>query len=68
MCYHSNITREKKGGARKTMRELREMPKYKCGRCGAEWIPRTLRPMRCPKCKTPYWNKPRKYKVATEKF
>ena len=33
---------------------------WKCGRCGHEWIPQiTTEPKRCPKCKSPYWNKPR---------
>jgi len=36
---------------------------YECERCGHEWIPRTkirFNPIICPKCKSPYWNKPRK--------
>ena len=30
-------------------------------RCGHEWLPRTKgdKPRVCPKCKSPYWNKPR---------
>lgn len=33
---------------------------WKCGRCGHEWIPQIVRePKRCPKCKSPYWNRPR---------
>jgi len=33
---------------------------YKCERCGKEWIPRKEeKPVVCPKCKSPYWNKPR---------
>lgn len=36
---------------------------FKCERCGHEWIPRTKeQPIICPKCKSPYWNKPRKEK------
>jgi len=38
---------------------------YKCERCGHEWIPRTKKeeqPIICPKCKSPYWNKPKKKK------
>ncbi len=30
-----------------------------CQRCGHMWVPR-LEPKSCPKCKTYYWNKPRK--------
>lgn len=34
--------------------------KYRCLRCGHEWIPRGSKPPgTCPGCKSPYWNKPR---------
>jgi hypothetical protein len=46
---------------------------YRCLRCEHEWIPRGLdqapgkrppdqaeEPRVCPKCKSPYWNRPRK--------
>lgn len=35
---------------------------YRCERCNHEWIPRDSdnEPRVCPKCKSPYWNKPRK--------
>lgn len=34
---------------------------YKCERCGHEWVPRNKEyPKVCPKCKTPYWDRPRK--------
>lgn len=37
---------------------------YKCERCGHQWVPRNQNkkedPRVCPKCKSPYWNKPRK--------
>jgi len=33
---------------------------YKCERCGHIWPPRGQEePRVCPKCKSPYWNKPR---------
>jgi len=32
---------------------------HKCLRCGYEWASRNLRPIRCAKCKTPYWDKER---------
>jgi len=37
---------------------------YKCERCGHIWAPRDNKqePMVCPKCKSPYWNIPRKKK------
>ena len=35
---------------------------FKCERCGHEWLPRNHQdhPRVCPKCKSPYWDKPRK--------
>lgn len=35
---------------------------YRCERCGHEWIPvrSGFAPKVCPKCKSPYWNTPRK--------
>jgi DNA-directed RNA polymerase subunit RPC12/RpoP len=43
---------------------------YRCERCGHEWIPRSTtegKPTICPKCKSPYWDKPRKMvAIATE--
>lgn len=35
----------------------------KCLRCGHKWTPRTDKPPKVcpnPKCKSPYWDKPRK--------
>lgn len=35
---------------------------YCCDRCEHEWLPRdkSKDPMICPKCKSPYWNTPRR--------
>ncbi len=36
---------------------------YHCYRCEHEWVPqksRTSEPKVCPKCKSPYWDKPRR--------
>lgn len=35
---------------------------YKCERCTHTWVPRDFKekPRVCPKCKSPYWDKPRK--------
>jgi predicted Zn-ribbon and HTH transcriptional regulator len=35
---------------------------YICERCGHKWIPKQLdvEPRVCPKCKSPYWNRPKK--------
>ena len=40
---------------------------FRCERCGHEWVPRDSdsEPRVCPKCKSPYWNKPRKTASAT---
>jgi len=37
---------------------------FKCERCEHEWIPNDIKqePTVCPKCKSPYWNKPRQKK------
>jgi len=33
----------------------------RCSRCGHEWIPRRATPPpTCPKCKSAYWDKPRR--------
>ena len=31
-----------------------------CLRCGHCWVPRQEQVTICPKCKSPYWDKPRK--------
>jgi hypothetical protein len=43
---------------------------YRCERCGHAWLPRKpepgqpeREPRTCPKCKSPYWNVPRKQKL-----
>ncbi len=35
---------------------------YRCERCEHEWLPRDKEhePRVCPRCKSPYWNRPRK--------
>jgi predicted Zn-ribbon and HTH transcriptional regulator len=36
---------------------------YECERCQHRWLPRATTeetPTICPKCKSPYWNRPRK--------
>ncbi len=37
---------------------------FQCERCKHIWVPRTTtegEPTICPKCKSPYWNKPRRF-------
>lgn len=47
-----------------------EVWQYECERCKHKWFPRDLEakepvePNVCPKCKSPYWSKPRKEKSA----
>jgi len=43
-----------------------ELPILRCLRCGRTWYPkRPIEPKVCPKCKSPYWNKPKwKWKFA----
>jgi len=34
---------------------------FQCERCDYQWAPRGDQPPRvCPKCKSPYWDRPRK--------
>lgn len=37
-----------------------KISKIECKRCGHTWVPRKSVVVICPKCKSPYWNKPRK--------
>lgn len=47
-----------------------DLPTLKCLRCGHTWIPRTpKKPKVCPnpKCKSPYWDRPRRQKKGVKK-
>jgi DNA-directed RNA polymerase subunit RPC12/RpoP len=40
---------------------------YLCERCGHKWLPKDEtkdKPKVCPKCKSPYWDTPRRLNVA----
>jgi len=38
---------------------------WRCLRCGHPWVPRRPEPPQvCPKCKSPYWNRPRAARTA----
>jgi NAD-dependent SIR2 family protein deacetylase len=41
---------------------------WQCERCDHEWLPRNRerKPKVCPKCKSPYWNKPRQQRGKTD--
>jgi hypothetical protein len=44
---------------------------FRCERCEYEWIPRSASdegPATCPRCKSPYWNRPRKNVEGYEHF
>lgn len=43
---------------------------FRCERCGHEWIPRGTEeePRVCPKCRSPYWNRPRKTMMTYDDF
>lgn len=46
------------------MKVNRSVEFLKCERCGHEWQARgSGASVECPGCKSPYWNKPRKYKL-----
>lgn len=34
------------------------LPRYRCVKCGREWVPRTLNPKLCPNpnCRSPHWH------------
>lgn len=53
------------GMARKEIKVLQ----YECERCEHKWIPREIdvEPKVCPKCKSPYWDSPRKNKIKEKK-
>jgi len=40
--------------------------RYTYLRCGNTWTRRVPDQKQCPKCKSPYWNKPRKKEVKKE--
>ena len=43
------------------MKEQKSLNKRECLRCAYTWWPRQLKaPRRCARCKTPYWNQPRR--------
>lgn len=42
---------------------------FRCERCGHEWVPKEqgTEPTVCPKCKSPYWNRPRQSERKAKK-
>jgi predicted Zn-ribbon and HTH transcriptional regulator len=45
-----------------------KMKGFRCERCGHEWVPKDIskEPRVCPKCKSPYWNAPRRKPVKAK--
>lgn len=44
---------------------------FRCERCSHEWIPRggaEEEPTVCPKCRSPYWNRPKKSMMTYDAF
>lgn len=44
---------------------------YRCERCGHEWVPRNDpddEPRTCPKCRSAYWNRPKKSMMPYDEF
>ncbi len=37
-----------------------ELPTLHCLRCSHDWIARVKEIKTCPKCRSPYWDRPRK--------
>lgn len=44
------------------MPRLVQLLGFECERCGYQWVPRNIDqpPRVCPKCKSPYWDRPRR--------
>jgi predicted Zn-ribbon and HTH transcriptional regulator len=42
---------------------------WRCARCGYTWVARatTVRPVTCPRCKSPYWNTARRTRKKSER-
>jgi predicted Zn-ribbon and HTH transcriptional regulator len=45
-----------------------QLDAFECERCGHQWVPRNIDepPRVCPKCKSPYWDRPRQTKKKQE--
>ena len=55
-----NVINNKKGVKKEIgVVEQVTLNRYKCERCEHIWLPRDQnKPTVCPKCKSPYWDKP----------
>lgn len=51
-------------GTASTLEATVTLPTMECTRCGHTWHPaKPLMPKRCGSCKSPYWDRPRVYKL-----
>ncbi len=41
------------------LRKVNGSLQVRCLRCGRRWTPLVKKPRQCPRCKSPYWNRPR---------
>jgi hypothetical protein len=43
---------------------------FQCERCAHQWVPRTAdeEPRVCPKCRSPWWNRPKKAMMTYDDF
>ena len=47
-------------------KEMPTLQQHLCHRCGKVWWPRRpSKPARCPGCKSPYWDRPRRPRVTS---
>lgn len=54
-----NNSKKSLQGGKKEM-ELIQVRQFECLRCDHKWQPRIERkPLQCPQCKSPYWDRPR---------
>lgn len=65
--YHAHPTGC--GGSLGEMAKMK-LDGYRCERCEHEWVSRNKneRPRVCPKCKNPYWDRPRQLKSIKSAF
>lgn len=57
MTYDNTVTKEEEV---QMPSEIVRVLRHSCYRCGHRWMPRSKQhPVSCPKCKSPYWDKPK---------
>ena len=51
---------------KETIIEPVELPTCKCLRCGNTWVSRIEIPTTCSKCRSPYWNRPKRKLISPD--